>query len=89
MDQSVKSAVYTARVFICFISTCYSTYTAETEVVEIVWQTLRRWKQVIRLANGRCRPIHYRRAVQAKQRTRELAHFTNVLSFRYVKFNFC
>ena len=26
---------------------------------------------------------------QAKLRTRQLAHFTNVLSFRYMKFNFC
>jgi hypothetical protein len=50
----------------------------------------RGWKQVIRLACGRCRLIQYRHgAVQAKQPTCLLAHFTTVLSFRYVKFNFC
>jgi len=45
---------------------------------------------MIRLAYGRCRPVQYKRgAVQAHPPTRQLAHFTNVLSFRSMKFNFC
>lgn len=57
----VKSALVRARTSILLFSICYSIYKAETEVVETLWQTLRRWKEVIRLTHGRCRPIQSRR----------------------------